>query len=160
MVYVSNQELNLLQQERHRLIREFDKKFITVEEYNVKLKDVEQRINEKTRLLLEDENKKRIEEEKMAEEQNVNVKKEIKQKEKGKVKAESCASFIVKTLGLKSVKDVTTAVDKVMAAFPNRDRKKVEVQVKSIIRMTKQQKKPWNKYTWDDANFQLTEKPQ
>lgn len=155
---VTNKELNVLQKERHKLIVDYDKKIINVEEYITKLQDLEKRINEKTRLLIENFNEKRIKEEKMVDEQKTEVNEEAQKKKKGRVIQDSYASLIAKLLAQKSIKDVTTVVEKVDAAKPGRDKKKIEIQIKSIIRQAKKGFGRWKNYTWDDANFQLTEK--
>ena len=162
MQTISNSELSAMQREKHDLIRTFDKKIITEEEFNQKFNELEKRINEKIRLLLDNvsnEIKKiETEENKMAEEKNIEKKCDVKEKKERKVKEDTYASVIAKVLAMKSIKNIEAATAKVLEIKPGRDEKHTVSQIKGIIKLVKDQKKRWANYTWDEATFQLTEK--
>jgi hypothetical protein len=94
------------------------------------------------------------EEKKMPDEENV---KQVATKVK-KEKKPSYAALIIKALQMKSIKGVEATADKVNEWLPGRDRKKMVLQVKTIIYLVKKGAGRWSKYCWDEENFLLTEK--
>ena len=158
MSTITNNELNELTKEKHDLARRAERKEMSEEEYEKRYKELETRINEKVKMLLDSEYKKnKVEEINMAENEKVEPKVEDK-KIGRKANPDSYGSIIAKVLAMKTIKTVDAAVDKVDELKPGRDKAKIKNQVKVIIRLVKQQKARWANYTWDEAGFQLNEK--
>ena len=158
MSTITNNELNELTKEKHDLARRAERKEMSEEEYEKRYKELETRINEKVKMLLDSEYKKnKVEEINMAENEKVEPKVEDN-KIGRKANPNSYGSIIAKVLAMKTIKTVDAAVDKVDELKPGRDKAKIKNQVKVIIRLVKQQKARWANYTWDEAGFQLNEK--
>lgn len=162
-MYDSN-EVNALHQQRHILMRTFERKEITEDEFNSQIIILEEKIREintGTYSLLNDKLRKQDEEmkirriEKMAEEKVKKEKTATERKARGP-KKDSYASVILEVLQLKSVKTMDVAVDKVLEKKPGRDKAKVKSQMAVMINEVKKGKKP--AYTWDADNFQLNVK--
>jgi len=158
---ITNNETNELIRQKHELLRQFDRKELDEETYNKRLEAIENRIEERTRIHLEQQQK--ADEERLAkqeEKQEEDIMSEEEKKAIGrKPKEDSYTMLIVKALSTKTLKDIGSVVAKVDEWKPGRDKDKIEKQVKSIIYLVKKQKGArWEKYSWDDANFLLTEK--
>ena len=160
---VNDEETGRLSLSKHILMRQYDRKEINKEEYDLRLEELENKIKERTEYLLKKEEEKLEEENKMVEE----VKKEKVKKEKveGNIKAgrksdpSSYGSVIIEVLKKKGIKTLDATIDKVTELKPGRDSKKTANQIKTIIRLVKNQKPDrWKKYSWDAENYLLTEK--
>lgn len=76
-----------------------------------------------------------------------------------KVQPDSYTMLIVKALSMKSVNTLDKVIDKINDWKPGRDIKKLQTQIKSVIRMVKQQSTiRWQKYDWNEDKYLLTEK--
>lgn len=171
----TNDELRKLNNQKHSLIRQYERKEVDKETYKKEFKDLQKQIDEKTRIRIdelniaqkekENERRKELEQREikinklaealnMTEEKNVDKKKTIGRKPKGN----SNASLIAKALEMKSIKDIDGVVDKVISEKPDVDKKKIKLQAKTIIREVKAGKGRWKDYTWDEGNFLLIKK--
>ena len=155
---VVNEELNVLRKEEHIILRQFDRKEISEEEFIMKIKDVQKRIKEKLDVLLGGYKKQRLEENKMVDEQSAEAPKvEAKKKGKGLVEG-SVAAAIAKALQLKTIKNIDSAAAKVVELKPEIELAKAKSRIKLSIRECKAGKGRWGNYVWNDETFQLTEK--
>lgn len=159
MPTVTNEELNQLQRKKHALIWQFDKKEISEEEYNERIKPIEDEIKIKLRMIL-DENDNEIRKTEVHKEETTMEQEKVKEKPKEKKeKTPSYTTLIIKALMMKSLKTIDECVDKVLEWKPGRDRNNTKTQMKTIIYLVKKQKgKRWEKYDWNDEAFLLTEK--
>ena len=155
---VNDKELHDLNYQKHELIRDFDKGYISEEKYRERLTKLETTINEKVRMLVESTKEKKLEEEKLKmEDEKTSVEVEVKPKGR-KVSDNSYASVIGKVLQMKDVSSVDEAVDKVDELKPGREKKKNVTQIKTVIRLTKAGKGRWAAFNWNDEKFLLTAK--
>lgn len=157
-MYVKDLELQKLNFEKQALIRQFDQNFISEETYNERFENLEKRINEKVRLIIESERNKIKEEQKNQEVEKKMSEEEQPKKIGKKVQKNSNASAIAEVLMKKSVKNVDQAVTAFDEIKPGNDPAKTKSQIKTIIREAKKGKGRWAHYTWDDEEFQLTPK--
>lgn len=152
---VKDEELRSLNFERQSLIRRFDKNIIDEEAYNERIGKVNERINEKIKILLEEE-KDKI---KQNQEDKIKMSEEEKPKKIGrKPRADSNASILTKILMKKSVKNVDQALEEFDQVKPGNNPKNTRAQIKGIIRHVKKGNGLWAKYTWNEEDFQLTPK--
>jgi len=162
------QSVNKLRKEEHNLIRLFDKGVIDVHEYDEKVGQVREKINELNKAYMkekrEEDLRKYNEVKKMAEEKKAKatkVKQEKKEEPKKigtKPKADSMASLIANELVKKGVKNADKVADNIIQKTPDADRKKIISKTKVIINECKKGKGRWKNYTWDDENYLLTPK--
>jgi len=156
MPAIENKEINKLRFMEHSLVRKYDRGELEEAEYMNAIKEIRNRILIMTHQLVKtDEVEKNTEEIIMEEETKVEEKKVPKEK---KV---SYAKLILKALEIKTTKSIEDVVVKVVEWNPDggREPKSIARQVKSTIHLLKQQKEArWQKYTWDEASFLLTEK--
>lgn len=155
------EQVNILRQQEHILIRKFERHEIEVSEYDIQMRElmtqiqeiniqIISRMDEKRKETDKEDNERRI---KMAEEKVKEKKEKVIKESKPKVKRDSYASVILEVLQLKTVKNVDTAADKVLEKKPGRDKDKVKSQITVMINEVKKGKKP--AYTWDAENYQL-----
>ena len=151
--------LNKLVGRKHELIRSFDKKQVEEETYKTELEDIESQIENERQKVIEERDKiqEEIEEAKtMGEEE----KPKVETKKIGrKTNQNSYTMTIINVLKMKSIKDVDSAVEKVLEIKPGREKAKVRTQLKTIIGLVKKQKPArWTQYVWDEEKFLLSEK--
>lgn len=164
VIKMLKEDINNLNQQRHLLMRSFDRNEINEDEYNQKILLLNQHINELNIQIMNelDEKRKEVDKEyeerrnKMAEEKV----KEIKEKKEkvSKPRANSRGNTIIEVLQMKSVKNKDVAADKVIEKLPGENIKNVKSQISAIIKLVKDQKGRFSAYSWDEANFQLTVK--
>jgi hypothetical protein len=166
----TQQELNDLTLNRHRLLRSFDSKEITKEEFEMKMKELMDKLRAKTNLRLEElhtvaANKYKLVEDKMKNKseqpqtEGTPAVKEPKEKGPRKEVANSNTSFIAKALEMKSVKSFEAVADKVSEWKPGVDRAKIINQTKIVIsHVKKQDQLRWQAYTWNEPEFLLIKK--
>jgi hypothetical protein len=158
------EDINILNQQRHLLMRSFDREEMNEDEYNQKVLLLNQQINELNIQIINELNEKRKEVDKEYEERrNKMVEEKIKEvKEKkervSKPRENSRGNTIIEVLQMKSVKNKDVAADKVIEKMPGENIKNVKSQISAIIKLVKDQKGRFSAYSWDDANFQLTVK--
>jgi FKBP-type peptidyl-prolyl cis-trans isomerase len=163
----TNDVLNRLASDKQMLIRKFDRHEISQEEFDAQVKEIISKTNEELVKVLASENESRLKREEeqkqmeakaMAEEKAEKPKKAAASAEAKprKGKENSLAALGESVLQMKSIKNLNTAVDKMCERRPGLDRKKAESRIKAIISVVKAGKMPrWQKYTWDEANYQL-----
>ncbi len=164
MTTIKDDEINVLIKQKHSLIRQFDCHEIEEGEYKIRLNVLVDKIKEKTRKIIDENNEelRKGEEEKQnkkVETQEVDEKmadEEVKKQDKPL----SYTKLIIKALEIKGIKNIDDTVAKVLEWKPGRDAKKVKSQMKSIIYLVKTKKgaKRWNSYIWDEEQFLLTYK--
>ncbi len=170
---MKDDELNQFAREYQSLLkskdileREGDKHSERLKQINIEMNDIKRKIDERTRQILNGvyegiKQEELKEENKMTDEIKVE---EVKPKEPKKVvvkepRQNTLAAAIEKTLLMKSIKDINSAIEKVMTIMPDKEKGKVKNQIKNIIRAVSQGKqKRWQKYTWDKPSFSLIEK--
>ena len=174
MTSITDSELTLLYEQKGIIQRKIYRYEITEEEGNKLLEELDIKIKQRTFDILSNyknnniienktdvvqeqpiENIQNTEGENMPEEQKKKetVVKEVKEKKTHKTPETSNAFLICEALQRKSIKNVEAVADYVVEKKPGKDRKKLLVQIKNIIKQTKEGKRPT--YTWDDGNFLL-----
>ena len=151
-----NEEINKLRKEQAELIRQADCNEIDNETFAVRHIEIKDKIEEKTRQLLEQDKQEKIKlevEQKMEEKNKPEVPKVGRKPREG-----SYATVIAEVLCMKSIKNLDAAVAKIDEKKPGRDKLKNANQVRAIIREAKKGKGRWAAYTWDEENFLLTPK--
>jgi|GEM_PF-4484877 len=160
---LTSDKLKTLNNDRHRIIRQFDRKEIDEETYEKQISDNATAREAEIKRLMEQDKESCINDiEKHKPEVDFMPKEEVKKDtpKRGKAqRADSYTTHIIESLKKKSLKNVDAVVDKVDELKPGRDKAKIKGQVKSIIRLVKKQSPDrWTKYSWDEDNFLLTEK--
>jgi len=158
MATTKDEEVNRLRQQEHILMRKYDRGDINEEEYNVQLKVIREKINERNNICLKKSKEEIIKDNevnKMVEEKTEKVK---GTKIGTKPKKNSMASIVADALMKKSFKNYDAVADKVLEVKPDADKKKIIGVAKIIIRECKKEKGRWKAYTWSDENFLLTPK--
>ncbi len=138
---------------KHDLVRQLDRKEITEDEFNVKVKDISEQINNETRITINEKENKQKERIKMDEQ-----KPKVEEPKKERQQKDSVATAIATALALKSIKNIDEAAAKVLELKPGKDAKKVKAQISVIIKETIKGKGRWKNYTWDADKYLLTEK--
>jgi len=159
-------KLKQLNEDRHILIRQYDRKELDTETYKLKIKENDDARKAEIELLFKQDEiaeKEKNNQEPIPEVDGMADKTESKKEEtktRGKnPRADSYTMLIIEALKLKSLKTIDAVVDKVEEKKPGRDKAKIKNQVKSIIRLVKKQSPArWQKYAWDEESFMLTEK--
>jgi len=152
---IRDEKLKELHITKQNLLRRYDKKEIADEEYNLQISEINKEISDRTLQVLNEDKEKKLnnkEENKMAEEKKVEEKKAGREAKKNSV-----PSVVSKVLGMKSVKNIDDAVEKVVEET-SVDKAKAKSRIKTIIRECKAAKGRWAKYTWDEESFTMTEK--
>jgi len=151
---IIDEQTNQLIQQKHELMREYEKAVIDKETYDLRIKEINNKINERTQIIM---NNNSFKIEKKEQEVKSEMVEEIVKEKGKKPQKDSYTMIIVNALMLKSIKNIEAAVERVLEIKPGRDKKKVESHIKTIIYLVKQQKpKRWQKYSWDEENFLLT----
>jgi len=151
---IIDEQTNQLIQQKHELMREYEKAVIDKETYDLRIKEINNKINERTQIIM---NNNSFKIEKKEQEVKSEMVEEIVKEKGKKPQKDSYTMIIVNALMLKSIKNIEAAVERVLEIKPGRDKKKVESHIKIIIYLVKQQKpKRWQKYSWDEENFLLT----
>ncbi len=139
----------------HNLIRKFEKKEVSKEEYEFEENNLRKQSKIETQKILQQERKKSKEENiKMVEEKS-----NVEEKKIGKkVQKNSIASAVGEVLAMKDVKNIDEAAAKVLELRPGKKEKNVKALIKTIIRETNAGKGRWKNYNWNEDNYLLTEK--
>lgn len=154
---VDDKELCQLNKDRHNLMREREKRVITKSEFNKRMAPIQSRINQLVKQIIDKEDEKiRTEEVQKMTEQTESAPAE-KKKPGRKISPDTFASVIAKVLMQKGIKNIDDAVKKVGELKPGRDEAKTKTQIKTVIRLVKNGKGRWAKYTWNPETFLLTE---
>lgn len=166
MNFKKDKELNKLTRKRHDLIRKFDNKEISKDEFNSALIELNKEISIKIsnvialerkrideRLDNNNEGKTMSEETKATEAKKEEAPKEAK---KRTVKKDTYAYYAEKALKLKTVKSFDDVYEKVNEWKPGKDKMGVIRIARAVIMEVKKQKSPrWKGYKWDAENFLL-----
>lgn len=178
---ITDAKLRLLNQDRHNLMRQFDRKEIEEDNYNRILEEIDIKREERLQIFLVEYHKqkeekveqikekirqmeekdKRIKEEKklirqinkqMEEKKLDEEKKVIKTTKKG-----SKVALVGEALMKKSLKSPEDVAAWIKEKKPEEDLKKLTTYVKVIVNEIKKVKKPrWTGYTFDDNTYLLT----
>ena len=166
-------KVNLLVLEKHNTLRLIDKKVITEEAGQMKLNELNKKIqnfikglldkNEVKPTILETEKANvNMEETKMPDvkEAPVAEKKQKVPKAPKVPKEPSNTALILDALTKKSTKNADDVVAKIVEKKPTVDPKKIKAQVVSIVKIIEkgEEKRFSEHYTWDKANYLLTKK--
>lgn len=167
MVLLEDKEITMLNMQRHSLIRKLDRKEVSQEEYDEKMTSILEKLKEKKNKFFKSREEDNKQMEGTTSESKDDVVAEVKKKmakeeqEKNisrKPVTDSKASFIAKALMMKTVKSFDDVAVKVAEWKPGIDKDKIIKFAKVIVREVKKGKQPrWQKYSWNEENFQLTE---
>jgi len=151
---VDDQDIKVFVKKKQEMIKN--------EASKIEIDKIDTQIREMTKSIIERENEnfKKIEEIKKMEEKKIEEKVEqMKEKPGKKVQANSNTMLIVKALKMKSLNNMDKVAKKVVEWKPECIEKKLQSQIKSIIKFVKTKKSDrWKKYTWDEEQYFLTEK--
>jgi hypothetical protein len=157
-------ETNLLITQKHILIRQLERKEISQEEFDTRIKEIESKVKISISKIIGEETEKRIkqeEEEERRKESMANEGKVVGEKKPAKERAprkDSRASVIIDVLKMKSIKNMDETVDKVVEKMPGQNPKNVRLQVNTIVGLVKKQTGKWAKYSWNEEAFLLSDK--
>ena len=151
---------NELVKQKHDLIRKYDQKEISEEEYNNQISSVNNSLNQVLEQETEDNKTKMEVNDKHIAEVKEKMDEEVKKNKRGRgPSSTSYTMLIINTLKMKSIRNINDTIEKVNEEKPGRDKERILAQTKSIINLVKKQKpERWTKYAWDADNFLLTEK--
>lgn len=157
---ITDKELNDLAYKRQDIIKDMDKGYISEKEYEKRLGEINIKINEKVRLLIEaDKTKLKVQQEEKTKMEEEQPKAEVKKPGRA-LNENSYASVIGRVLQMKSISDLGAAAAKVDELKPGREKAKNVTQIKTVIRLAKAGKGRWGEYTWDAEKFLLVPKEQ
>ena len=158
--------VNQLNQEKHILLRMFDRKEITEKDFHQELNFIEQQIEERNKLIIDEciKHKKRVKE--LREKKSIKLPEELKEKiemtdekniQEKKPKKVTLAATVERALKRKSTKTINDVVEKVQEWIPERKKKSIVAMTRNVIAAVKNQNKPrWKNYTWDEEAYLLT----
>lgn len=162
MVLIDDKEVKLLNIQKQSLLRRLDRKEITQEEFDEKMAPILEKIKEKTQEFLstkEKQNEESVDGQETVSGVNEKMSEEKVKSTGRKPVKDSKATYIAKALQMKGVKTFDDVAEKVSEWKEGVDKEKIKKFAKAIIREVKRGKQTrWQKYTWDDENFLLTEK--
>jgi len=157
---IENKRLRQLNLEKHDLIRNFESNRIEKKEFKKKLEEVEEKIKQLINFIIVNFKEKqdiKKEETKMTEEDKQEIK--VKEQKVKKEKTDSYASIVAKVLSMKSIKNVNDAVEKINEIKPGMEKNRIKARISAVIAEVKKQKQTrWQKYTWNQEAFLLSEK--
>jgi len=148
-----NNDVNDLVLKKHKLMRSFDKKEITIEQYENDLLELEKSIREQNVKLLTNVDKtleKETEEIKMA--------KKVEVEKKAAIKKIDYKPQLAKVLGMKSIKDIKSAAIKLKELVPEFDEKVARTRVNDCLYFIRRKQGIWAEYDWNEEEFLLTKK--
>ena len=155
----THKKLNIVCQQIQILYRKLDRNEIIEEEYKLTLEKLTTQKKElQAQYYIEQEKETMERLSKMPEIEAKKEKKTVKTTSDAKPKKVSRVSVILDALQMKSVKSMEQAVDKVLEKLPADDKKHIASQISLTIAMVKKGKGSLAKYTWDEANFNLSVK--
>lgn len=154
---IRDEKLKELHNKKQDLMRKFDRKQIEDNDYCSQISEINKEIADRTRQVLDENKETKLktnkEENKMADEES-----KVKEKKAGREASKtSVPSVVAKVLGMKSIKNVDDAVEKVVEET-SVDKAKAKSRIKTIIRECKAGKGRWAKYSWDEETFTMAEK--
>lgn len=163
---ITNDEVNILIQQKRSLIIKQDKNETDEELYETEIKELNSKIRELNQKTIEQEIKKKNNKEvkiKMSEETVEPVAQEVaseKTKSKGRQpKTDSYTMVIIRGLKDKAITDFDKLAEFVEREKPGREKVKTLKQAKTIVYLIKNQKGGrWNNYSFDEEKFLVTEK--